>query len=469
MITSESAARNRQFRGEVLRLTLPVLTEQAFLTLMGAVNAMLAGHIGKEAAAAIGMIDTLNNIFLAAFESLAVGGTVVVAHYLGRNERKNAGNASKQAIYSGLILATLIAIALQLFRQPLLNALYGGAEGQVFRYTLIYLQYTLPVYPLIALTSIACGVLRGAGDTRTPAKVVIIMNILNFVASYLLIFGLRLLHLPGFGVAGAAWGIGLARLTGALLLVYILLRGSGNLVITHFWHYKPDWTNIRAILNIGIPASLESLLFNAGKLITQTFIVTLGTVPIVANYVAGAIHALMVIPGSALSVSATALVGQRMGKGECAEAQKALAYLTKLAVIGLVGINVAMIPLFPWFASLFNPNHEVIRLASQLLRWTACLLALWPCAFIMPAGMKGAGDVRFTLLVSVLSMWIVRITLGYVLCVQFKWGVLGVWIAMYLDWLVRGIAYWRRFQFGNWQKHEIIQCITKPAAESESR
>ncbi|TCL68518.1 putative MATE family efflux protein [Hydrogenispora ethanolica] len=460
---------NRQIRGEVWRLTLPVITEQAFITLMGAVNAMMAARIGKEAAAAIGLIDTLNNIFIAAFSSLAVGGTVVVAHYIGRNELKNAGNTSKQALHSGLILAALIGVLIHLFRRELLGVLYGSAEGQVLQLAYTYLQYTLPVYPLIALTSIACGLLRGAGDTRTPAKVVIIMNIINIVASYLLIFGLPPLQLSGFGVRGAALGIGLARLCGALLLIYILARGSGNLMITRFWRYKPDWGLIRSILNIGVPASLESLLFNAGKLITQTFIVPLGTVPIVANYVAGTLHALMVIPGSALSVAATTLVGQYMGRGECAEAKKSLAYLTKLAVLCLVGLNIAMIPLFPFLASLFNPHHEVVRLTAQLLRITAFFLILWPHSFILPAGMKGAGDVGYTLLVSALSMWLFRISLGYVLCVQWQWGVLGVWSGMYLDWLIRSAAYWRRFQWGNWQKHVIIQCVAKPEAKTESQ
>lgn len=454
-------AKNQSLHRDVMHLTLPVITEQTFIILMGVVNTMMAGHISKEAAAAIGIVDSLNNIFIAAFSSLAVGGTVVVAHYTGKANPGGAGDTSKQSIYGGLVLASLIAILAGFFRYPLMNLLYQGAEPEVLRLAFTYLEYTLPTYPVIAITTIACGVLRGSGNTKTPAQVVIMMNIVNIIASYIFIFGINFpfvpIHFQGGGVRGAAIGIGIARLLGTIVLIYILVRGSSNLKVEHMFHYKPDWRILISILNIGIPASIESLLFSVGKLITQTFVVPLGTVAIVANNVGNSLHGLMMITGNALTIAATALVGQHMGKKDFEGATRSLGYMNTLAVCFLLTINLIAIPLFPFLAGLYTPSHEITRLTVVLMTVTSFMVPMWPFAFVLPAGLKGAGDVRYTLIVSTLSMWIFRISLGYLMCITLRWGVLGVWIGMYSDWLLRGIAFWIRFKNKKWLKHEVIK------------
>ena len=448
----------RQLRREIIDLTLPVLAEQSFITLMGVINAIMAGHIGKEATAAIGMVDMLNNIFIAIFSALAVGGTVIVAQFTGQTNYRRANESAKQALYAGVILAIVITFIIGLFRQPLMGLLYGAADRRVLSYALPYLEITLSTYPLIAFTSIACGVLRGAGDTKSPARIVILMNIINICSSYLLIFGISLgnLVISGLGVRGAALGIGIARLMGALVLLYIIVRGSLNLKVYHIFRFKPDWELLRAVLNIGIPASIETLFFNAGKLITQPFIVAMGTVAIVSNYVASSLHSLMTIPGSALSTVSTAIVGQYMGRSDKAGAKKILFYMNKLGTVSLMAMNLLFLPLFPLFASLYTPNHEVIRQVTVLLQYTALFLVFWPISFVTPSGLKGAGDVRYTLIVSAISMWAFRITLGYILCIHLRMGILGVWLGMYTDWIIRGIAFILRMKGNNWQKHVIV-------------
>jgi putative efflux protein, MATE family len=454
--------RNRQMRQEILFLTFPVFTEQACITLMDVINAMLAGHIGKEATAAIGMVDTLNVIFVALFSALAVGGTVVVAHFIGQSNHKSANNSVKQALYSGVFLAILITISLDIFRYPLVKVLYGVADSQVRNYALSYLRITLLTYPLIALTSISCGVLRGAGDTKTPAKIVILMNIINICFSYILIFGIHLNHFPGIhfaglGVVGAALGIGIARVSGALISIYVLIRGSWGLKLRRVFHYTPDLPLLSSILKIGIPASIESLFFNAGKLITQTFIVSLGTSPIVINYIGMSIQGLMCVPGNAIGLASTAIVGQYMGRGQQDTARKYLAYMHKLGIICMMGLNFCIFLLFPFLVSLYTPNFEVIKSTSSILQTLILFNSFWSAAFILPAGLKGAGDVKYTLIISAGSMWLFRITFGYVLGIYFKLGVLGIWLGMYADWIIRCIAFYARFKGTRWQNHIVVK------------
>lgn len=143
-------------RKDVVSLTVPVIAEQAFVVLMGIVNTIMAGRLGEEAVAAIGMVDSANNIFIAFFSALAVGGTVVVAHYSGRENFSSANEATKHTLYSGFLLSFVITVVFFIFRHDVLQLLFGAAEKAVMDSALIYLEITLPTYPLIALTSIAC-------------------------------------------------------------------------------------------------------------------------------------------------------------------------------------------------------------------------------------------------------------------------------------------------------------------------
>lgn len=453
-------------RKDVIKLAGPIVAEQAFVMVMGVINTMMAGHLGKEAVSAIGIVDSLNNIFIAFFSALAAGGTVVVAHYVGQDNNRSANDAARHAVLSGLALAAAVTIVIFIFRRVLITVLYGSAEQLVMDNAIIYLNITLLSYPLIALTSVACGVLRGTGDTRNPMIVTIIMNFLNIIFSYVLIYGVDIgiasfgIHIPGFGIRGAALGITLARTAGAVLITIIMLRGSRILKLTFERHFKVDFELLGSIFGIGIPASVESLLFNAGKLITQIFIVGMGTASIAANYVASSIFGLLNIPGGALSIAATTLVGQCMGRGESDEAKGTLLHLVKLASACLFVLCALTFPFARFLASLYVSSEDVVEIAAVLTR-TAIITVptLWSVSFILPAGLRGAGDAKYVMAVSIFSMWVFRITMGYILGVPLKMGVLGVWIAMYIDWFVRGTLFYIRLQHGKWKNNIVVRNV----------
>ena len=253
-----------QIRQDVVKLSIPVLTEQIFLVLMGVVNTMMAGNIGKEAVSAIGMVDSINNIFIAFFSSAAVGATVVVAHYAGQNKILEVNEAVKQALFSGICLALFITLFIFIFQHPIVGFLYGSAEPQVMRNLHVYLNITLATYPFMAVTSVASGVLRGIGDTRTPMKVTMLMNLANIVLSYPMIYGVRFhnnyihIDMPGLGVTGAAIGIAAARTLGAILMLLVLWKGSDRIHITHIRSFRFQMNYLKSIFGIGLPASFKS-------------------------------------------------------------------------------------------------------------------------------------------------------------------------------------------------------------------
>lgn len=452
------------YREDVFKLTGPIMMELLFVTLMGMINTMMAGHIGKEAVSAIGMIDSINNIFIAFFSALAVGGTVVVAQYIGQDNIKKANQATKQALYTSVFISIFISALMAVLRQPIIATLFGSAEVKVINNAYIYFGITLFTYPLITIDLISNGILRGAGDTKTPMKISIFMNILNVIFTYLFIHGFSLagiITLPALGVMGAALGIATARTIGAIIILIVLLRGSKVIKLYNIVKFKFDKDLLKPIFGIGVPASVESLMFNGGKLIMQIFIVSMGTAAMAANTITNSVTNFLNIPGSALGIAATALVGRYMGRDDTDEASSCLSYIVKLSTFLLAIVGGLAIIFSTHIGSLFTNNAEITNIVSNILRVNGIAMIFWPISFVLPAGLKGAGDVKYTLVTSIIGMWLFRITIGYLLAINFKFGLIGIWLGMYMDWIVRGTLYVIRFKNGKWKNHIVIKRIKK--------
>ncbi|NOW03962.1 MATE family efflux transporter [Clostridium beijerinckii] len=442
-------------RKDVLKLAIPIMIEQTFVMLLGTCNTMMAGHIGEQAVSAIGMVDSINNMFISFFAALSVGATVVVAQQIGRNKPKKANETAKQAIISGILVSLIITLLLWIFRIKLINVLYGSAEELVKIDAKLYLEFTLLTYPFIAIEQIANGILRGCGDTKTPMQITIFMNLINIILGYTLIFGINTLSIPSFGIAGAAVAIAIARLIGTLIIMLVLFRGSKIIKLKNIFPFKFDMEIQKNIFNIGIPAGMEQVIFNAGKLIVQMFIVTMGTASIAANAISSSIAIMINVPGNSLCLAATTFVGQYVGRNDIKGAKSTLIYLTKFGTICLVSLGLIFIPISKWLASLYTNVPEVINISSTLTRSNSIALIAWGISFILSSGLKGAGDTRYTMLTAFIGMWIFRIFAGYILGIVLGIGVLGIWIAMYIDWIVRGLMYCFRLRGNNWLKHRI--------------
>ena len=181
----------------------------------------------------------------------------------------------------------------------------------------------------------------------------------------------------------------------------------------------------------------------------------MGTHAIAANTIGMSISTMINVIGSALSLAATTLVGQYVGSGNIAKAKDTLIYLVKFATVCMVAIGLIFVPIAPWIAALYTDSKEVIRLAAMLITSNSLALMVWPISFVLSAGLKGAGDTKYTMVTAIIGMWVFRIFTGYILGIVLGLGVLGIWIGMYTDWLVRGGLYCHRLQGENWIKHKI--------------
>jgi len=431
-------------------LTLPVATEQLLNISMGVVNALMVSNIGTRAVSGISLVDSLNNVVMAFFSAVALGGTVAVAHHFGRKDHEGANAVAAQALRSGTLIGLAIMAVVVLANAPLLKLLFFGADDQVLLYGRDYLLPTALSYPFLSLTLIASGVLRGAGDTKTPMVTNILMNVVNVFLGWLFIYGFA------WGVSGAGFANLGARIVGAALILGVLLWGKRRLAITGKALKHHNRPVRRAIYRIGPPTGVESLLFSGGKLITQTFIASLGTVALASNFVASSLAVLVQLPGSALAIACTTLVGQALGRKDPVEAKAAIRYTLFASCLSLLVVGVVGIPLAPWLVGLFTRDPAVIETATGLLQLILAVGPfLWAPSFQLPAGLRGAGDTTYPMVVTLVGMWVFRIGLGWVFAFPWGLGVMGVWLAMFVDWLVRSVLFLLRFNGQAWQKREV--------------
>lgn len=438
------------FWREITPLAVPILIENACVLLMGVLSTFLVSWIGKEAMAGVGLADSFNMVIISFIAAVDLGTTVVVAFSLGTRARRRARAAARQSLVLMTVVALLLAAGIHLAGEHIIDVIAGDATPEVKALALSYLQTTVWSYPAAAIALIGSGALRGAGNTKIPLLVNGGMNILNIMISSVLIYGI--FGWGGLGFIGAGLGLTLSRYIGAACIIYVLLKGfNPALRISLKSYFKPLKLNILwEVLGIGIPASIESVLFTGGKLLTQMFVAGMGTNVIAGNFIAFSVAALINLPGNALGSASTIIVGRRLGKGQIGQAERQLRYVFWLSTIVLTIIAWGTAPFAGLFASFYTQESDVIDVVKILLWLNAAFMPIWAASWVLPAGLKGARDVRFAMWISMLGMWGCRVVAGYTLGIVLGMGVVGVWLGMFFDWAVRGVCFYWRMVSGRW-------------------
>jgi len=439
---------------ELFSMSLPMMVEHLALSIMGMISTMLVSTIGQYAQAALGMVDSISNLIIALFAALTTGGTIVVAQYIGRQDLQSAKRAGGQAVLLSAVLSGIMFILLFFFRVQILGFLFGDADAAVMDAALIFLAIVSFSFPVLAATQTIFGLLRGSGDTLTPMVISIAMNVVNLALGFVLIrgFDFGFVEVPSFGVAGAAIALLVTRILGMTAALLFIIKKARGIRLNRLRFFKPNPPMQKTILRLGMPNSIESGLFQGGRLITQIFIVWISTAAMATNTIAGSIVMFINVPGNALSIGAMILVGQRIGRGQESDVRRTALFATAAASVMFAALCFVMFFLQGPIVGLFSPSDEVLSYLPAV--YISNLIAtplVWASAFVLPAALRATGDVVYPMIVSVSTMIVVRVALSYVFAIAMGMGVFGVWLAMYLDWVARSAFFIPRILGNKWR------------------
>ncbi len=435
---------------DLWKLIAPLIVEQFLAVAIGMADTIMVTSCGEEALSAVSNVDAINILLINIFSALATGGAIVASQFIGREDDGSACVAAKQLLMVTTIISVVIMGGCLLGGDGLLGLIYGGAEPLIMENSRVYFFWSALSYPFIAIYNAGAALFRAMGNSRVSMMTAILMNVLNISGNALLIFGFQM------GVAGAAISSLVSRMAGAVLIILLLRFRPHRIHFDRIFRLDFQPKMVRNILAIGVPSGLENGMFQVGKILVQSLVVSLGTASIAANAVGNSVAALPQIPGAAIGLAMITVVGQCVGAGRLEEAKAYTFKLTGLAYAAMIPLCIVEICTAAPVVSLFDLSGEGAALAVQLLTYhgVTCSL-LWPASFVMPNGLRAANDVRFTMTVSMLSMWIFRIGFSYLLVNWLELGILGVWIAMTVDWLVRVVVFLFRLFSGRWKRHAM--------------
>lgn len=437
----------RLFSGKDLRkLIVPLIFEQALATTVGMADTMMVSSVGEAAISGVSLVDMINMLIFSVLAALATGGAVVTSQYLGAREPEQARKSARQLLYTVLVSGVGIAALVLVARRPLLRLLFGRIEPDVMKNALIYLVITALSFPFLAAYNACAALFRSLGNSQITLKVSIIINVINIAGNALCIFGLKM------GAEGVAIPSLISRAVGAVLL-YRLLKKPDQEIYFEKGPFHWDGRAIRRILYIGIPSGIENGLFQLGRVLVVSIISGFGTVQIAANGVANNLDSLGILVGSAMNLAIITVIGQCVGARDEGQIRY---YLKKLLLITYLaeGALIATILLsLDWILRLYGLGPETTALAKKLVMiHNGSAMLLWPVAFVLPNMLRACNDVRYTMLVSICSMFCFRVMFGYILGAQMGMGAVGVWIAMDLDWICRTAFFVGRYISGRWKK-----------------
>lgn len=432
---------------QLFTLAWPSLIENMLQTMLGVVDLIFVGKLGADAIAGVGLGNQLMFTLVVAFMGLAVGTTALVARSIGARQHKDAERAAKQSLVLTVVISIGVAIIGVTMGETILH--WMGATPEVAAIGSKFLQVTSLFSIFIGVMFVGSGTMRAAGDTRTPMLITLFINIINIVLDYGLIFGN--LGLPNLGAVGSAYATTAARGVGSALILLALFRRNRGFVLPVRGDWKIMPPVMRRILNVGLPAAGENIIFQLGLLTFSTMILTLGTADIAAMNVAFNIMGFSILPAFAFGIAATTMVAQSLGANDVSRAEKAAWQAVKSGLIWMCAMGLIFIVARTSLVQLYTTDPEVVALGGMLLIMIGLMQPFQSLAIVMASALRGAGDTRATLLISSFSTWGLRVGLAYVLGIVLGWGMFGIWLGWCADFFTRALLVYLRFRTGKWK------------------
>lgn len=437
---------NKQLR----QLIIPLIIEQLLSVTVGMADSVMIASVGEAAVSGVSLVDTVMVLMINIFAALATGGAVVAGQYIGHRREEDACRAADQLVIFTLFLSVGVMAVMYLGQNLILSGVFGSIEDDVMGHAKTYLLIVTASIPFIALYNCGAALFRSMGNSKISMKTSLMMNAINITGNAVLIFGFKM------GVAGAAVPTLVSRIAAAVLIIALLRRQNQQVHISKPFSWKLNRVMIKKILHIGVPNGLENSMFQLGKILVLSLVATFGTASIAANAVSNTIAMFQILPGMAIGFAILTVVSQCVGANDYEQAKMYTKKLIKLVYVCVVGMNILVVAVLPLIIKIYNLSDLTGEITTQIIVYHAlCCVTIWPMSFSLPNTLRASNDVRFTMVISIISMWTFRIAFSYLLGQFLGLGVFGVWVAMTIDWLFRAICFTVRYVKGKWKLQRI--------------
>ena len=432
-------------------MIIPLFLEQLLVMLVGLADTLIVSYAGEAAVSGVSLVNQFNTIFIYLFTALASGGAVVISQYIGKRAADEAGEAASQLLSFSAGFSLLIAALVLIGNERMLAALFGKVEDDVMQACITYLRISAYSYPALAIYNSGAALFRSIGKTSVTMYLSVGSNIINVIGNAIGVFVLKA------GVAGVAYPSLIARSFSALVITWLCFRESNQVVYRWKWIFRWNGSLMKHILNIAIPNGLENGVFQLVKVALSSIVALFGTYQIAANGIAQSIWSLAALAGVSMGPVFITVIGQCMGNRDTEAAENYFRKLTKITLLLSAAWNLLTFLLTPAFLRLYAVGPETKRLVVWLVLIHNLFNAVaFPFSGALSNGLRAAGDVKFTMYVSVISTLAVRLLLSYLLGITLQMGVIGIAAAMVCDWIVRAAIFIWRQRSGKWKAFHVI-------------
>lgn len=437
---------------DLKNMILPLFMEQLLVMLVGMADTLVVSYAGEAAVSGVSLVNQFNTIFIYLFTALASGGAVVISQYIGRRAMEDAGKSASQLLLFSAVFSVVVSVLVLVGSEQLLRLLFGRVEPDVMKACVTYLKISAYSYPALAVYNSGAAIYRSLGKTDVTMYLSVGSNVINIIGN---LIGVFVLHA---GVAGVAWPSLAARVFSAVVITMLCFRKKNGVVYRWRWICKWNAASMKQILGIALPNGLENGVFQLVKVALSSIVALFGTYQIAANGVAQSIWSMAALAGVAMGPAFITVIGQCMGNGDTDAADFYFRKLTRITLLLSSAWNLLIFLLTPLFLMAYALEPETKRLIIWLvLIHNVFNAAAFPFSGALSNGLRAAGDVKFTMVVSVASTLAVRLFLSWLFGIVFDMGVIGIAAAMVCDWIFRAVVFFLRQKSGKWKRFQVIK------------
>lgn len=432
-------------------MIVPLFFEQLLVMLVGIVDTFIISYVGEAAVSGVSLVNSFNTIFIYLFTALASGGAVVISQYIGNKDQKNSVRSSSQLLMFSTLFSIALAIFVLIFHKPILTALFGKVDADVMAACVTYIKISAYSYPFIAIYNAGAALYRSMTKTKTTMYISIWSNLINVVGNCIGVFVLNA------GVAGVAVPSLIARAFSAVVITWLCFNTKLTTYYTKKDIFVFDKAILKKVLNIAIPNGIENGIFQFVKVALSSVVALFGTYQIAANGVAQSIWSLAALMGAALGPVYITVIGQCMGNGDKEQAKYYFKKLNKWAIGLSIIWNAFILAITPVLMHFYQLSSETITLIFYLVVIHNVFNAIvYPISGPLSNGLRAAGDVKFTMIVSIASTLLGRFIFSIIFAIYLNMGVIGIAFAMCLDWTIRAVIFYFRYKSNKWTEFKVI-------------